>query len=130
MAASTPQQRTHLVPTHVRVPETLITLAGINLSVRQFLLILVGVALSYRLFLTLGPLTVLPAGQVGRAILTALPLGLALAFAFVRLSARALDVWCIVIARFMLRPHRFVWQSVRFHEPGLSGMLQEEEDSE
>jgi hypothetical protein len=113
-------RRTHLVPTHVRSPETLMTLAGVSLSVRQFLLILVGVALSYRVWLLLDVLAWLPAGQVLRWGLTVVPLGVSLAFAFVSLAGRVLDAWCVVALRYLLRPHCFVWRSVRFVDPGLS----------
>jgi hypothetical protein len=133
MASSTTTRgrKAHLVPTHIRTPETLITLAGVSLSVRQFLLILVGVSLSYRTWLTLSPLTVLPAGQILRGGLTAIPLCLALAFAFVSLAARSLDAWCVVAVRYVSRPRRFVWRSVRFHEPGfLGGTIQEEDDDD
>jgi hypothetical protein len=123
-------RRMHLVPTHVRTPETLITLAGVSLSVRQFLLILVGVALSYRVWLLLGALVWLPAGQILRWGLTIVPLGVALAFAFVSLAGRMLDVWCVVVLRYFLRPHRFVWRSVRFVDPGLSGTRKEEESDD
>ena len=130
MSTSTPPpgRRTHLVPTHVRMPETLITLAGVSLSVRQFLLVLVGIALSYRVFLALGILTLLPGGQVLQGLLAALPLSVAFAFAFLTLAARSLDVWCVVALRYALRPRRFVWRSVRFHESGLGGTIQEEEE--
>ncbi len=123
-------RRTHLVPTHVRTPETLITLAGVSLSVRQFLLILVGIALSYRVWLLLSVLALLPAGQVLRWIITVVPLCVAVAFAFVTLATRTLEVWCVVALRYTLRSHRFVWQSVRFCDPGLGGMDQEERDGE
>ena len=124
-------RRTHLVPTHVRTPETLITLGGVSLSVRQFLLLLVGIALSYRVWLLLGVFALLPAvGQVLRWILAALPLCAALAFAFVSLAARTLDIWCVVALRYALRPHRFVWRSVRFDDPGLGGRRKEEFDGE
>lgn len=126
-APPSPGRRTHLVPTHVRTPETLITLAGVSLSVRQFLLILVGVALSYRVWLLLGVLALLPAGQVLRWVVTVVPLCVALAFAFVSLAARTMDTWCVVALRYILRPHRFVWRSVRFFDPGLSGTTKEEE---
>lgn len=130
MALSSSQRRTHVVPTHVRTPETLLTLAGVNLSVRQFLLILVGIALSYRVWLALALLSALPGGQVARGVLTAIPLGMALAFAFVKLAARSLDAWCVVMLRYLLRPHAFVWRSVRFYEPGLGGCREEEHDDE
>lgn len=130
--ASTPPtgRRTHLVPTHVRTPETLLTLAGVSLSVRQFLLILVGIALSYRVWLLFHVLLLLPAGQVLRWVLTVIPCCVALAFAFVTLAARTLDAWCVVMLRYVLRPHRFVWRSVRFFDPGLGGISKEEESDD
>ncbi|HET8846442.1 MAG TPA: hypothetical protein VFN35_33575, partial [Ktedonobacteraceae bacterium] len=67
----------------------------------------------------------LPAGQLVRGVLAVLPLIVALAFAFVSLAGRNLDVWCVVALRFVLRPRRFVWRSVRFSEARL---LQEEEN--
>src|SRR5262245_39063681 len=123
-------RRTHLVPTHVRTPETLLTLAGVSLSVRQFLLILVGIALSYRVWLLFGVLSLLPGCQVLRSTLTVIPFFVALAFAFVSFAARTLDAWCVVILRYALRPHRFVWRSVRFFDPGLGGISKEEEESD
>ena len=125
---STTSRRAHLVPTHIKTPETLITLAGISLSVRQFLLILVGISLSYRLWLTLSVLTPWPAGQILAGILAALPLCAALAFAFVSIAARSLDAWCVVAVQYSFRPRRFVWRSVRFHEPGFQGELIQEDD--
>jgi hypothetical protein len=127
-SAPTSSRKTHLVPTHIKTPETLITLAGVSLSVRQFLFILVGISLSYRVFLTLSLLVVLPAGQILQWLLAALPLCVALAFAFVSFAARSLDAWCFVAVRYCLRPRRFIWRSVRFHEPSLGGTIQEEED--
>ncbi len=130
MASSTPtiSRKTHVVPTHIRAPETLITLAGVSLSVRQFLLILVGVSLSYRLWLALSVLTSLPADQILRWGLAALPCCGALAFAFITLAARSLDAWCVIAMRYLLRPRRFVWQLVRVHEPGFLGEIPQEED--
>lgn len=125
--ASTPGHHTHLVPTHVRTPETLLTLAGVSLSVRQFLLLLVGVALSYRVWLLLGIFAQFPTGQVLRWIVTVLPLCTALAFAFVSLASRSLDSWMIVMLRYGLRPHCFVWRSVRFFDPGFWGLTAQED---
>lgn len=128
MTLSAARRRTHLVPTHVRQPETLLTLAGFTLSVRQFLLLLVGVALSSRVWIVCALLAPLPAGQVARVLLTALPCGLALAVAFVQVAARSLDRWMLVLLRYLARPRHLVWRSVRFHEPGLGAMNQEEKD--
>jgi CBS domain containing-hemolysin-like protein len=117
-------RRTHLVPTHIRTPEQLLTLAGVSLSVRQFLLMVVGAALSYRVWLALSWLTVFPAAPVMRWGLTVLPAFLALIFAFVRLAGRDLAVWCLVVLRFSLRPRYFVWHSIRFHD--VLGGIQDE----
>lgn len=130
MAAPSSARRTHLVPTHIRTPETLLTLAGVSLSVRQFLLILVGIALGYRVWLALGVLSLIPAGQVLRWIFTIMPPIVSLAFAFVSLATRTLDVWAVVALRYALRSHRFVWRTVRFEDPGLGGINQEEEESD
>lgn len=122
----TSSHRTHLVPTHIKTPETLLTLAGVSLSVRQFLLLLTGVSLSYRLWLALTPLAFLPAGTILQGVLAALPLGAALAFAFVFIAGRALDSWCVITIRYVLRPRQFVWRSVRFAEPMWGTTTQEE----
>lgn len=124
----TASRRTHLVPTHIKTPETLLTLAGISLSVRQFLLVLVGVSLCYRLWLALAFLALLPVGQILRGLLAALPLCAALAFAFVSIAGRTLDIWCAVATRYALRPRQFIWRSIRFYEPGWGETIQEEED--
>ncbi len=124
-------RRTHQVPTHIRTPETLLTLAGVALSARQFLLLLIGASVSYELWLSLRLLAPLPAGQVLRVVVSALPLGVALAFAFVTLAARTLDAWCLVWLRYALRPHRLVWRSVRFVDPGLlAGMAESDLEKE
>ncbi len=127
MVSPSTGRQTHLVPTHIRTPETLITLAGVSLSVRQFLLILVGLALSYRVWLLFAALSLVPAGQVLRWTLTVIPCCIALAFAFVSFAGRKLDAWFVVMLRYALRPHRFVWRSVRFFDPGLGGIQREEE---
>jgi hypothetical protein len=124
----TMSRRTHLVPTHINTPETLLTLAGVSLSVRQFLLLLVGISLTYRLWLTLPFLALLPAGQFVRGVVAALPLCGTLAFAFVSKASRTLDSWCVVAMRYALRPRQFIWRSIRFHEPGWGDTIPEEED--
>lgn len=131
MSLATPSagRRTHLVPTHVRTPETLLTVAGLSLSVRQFLLILVGLALAYRVWSALAGLALWPVGQAVRIVLSLFPLLLALALAFVQLAARPLDTWGLTLLRFWVRPHYFVWRSIRFAE-GPGGVLHEEENDD
>jgi hypothetical protein len=121
-------RKTHLVPTHVRAPETLLTLAGVSLSVRQFLLLLVSVALGYQVWRLCSGLAFGPAGQLLRGLLTALPSGVALLCAFVSLAGRPLEIWGVVWLRYALRPHYLIWRSVRFSDPGLAGEGEEGED--
>src|SRR5579871_4085524 len=108
---------THVVPTHLRTPETMLTLAGITLSVRQFLLLLLGAAMSYDLWLHLAMLGRWPAGLVLRLCVAVMPFGLAGAVAFVRLAGRALEIWVLVLLRYHRRPRLLVWRSVRWQEP-------------
>lgn len=124
---SPPVRKTHLVPTHVRTPETLLTLAGVSLSVRQFLLILVGVALGTQVWRFLGGLAFVPAGQILRGLLTAMAPGGALLCAFVTLAGRPLEIWSVVLLRYAWRPRCLVWRSVRFADPGL---VEEREEGE
>lgn len=109
-------RRTHVVPTHLRTPETVLSFGSISLSARQFLLLLVGAALSYDLWLHLALLAHLPGGVVPRLGCALLPAVIALALAFVHCAGRSLDLWLLVIARSWQRPTRLVWRSVRFQE--------------
>lgn len=117
--------RRSTAPTHIRTPETVLVLFGVSLSVRQFLLLLVGLALSFQLWQPLGVLELLPGGLVLRWILTVVPLGVALALAFVFPRARSLEAWGLVLLRYWLRPHCLVWRSIRWTDPGFA--VEEEE---
>lgn len=120
--------KTHVVPTHLRTPETVVSIGGVSLSARQFFLLLLGSALGYDLWLHLGTLAHVPLGQVLRLVLALVPFAGALALAFWRLAEREVFAWALVLLRFARRPHRFIWRSVRFQEPSLvlDGTAQEE----
>lgn len=122
-------RRTHLVPTRIKTPQQILTVAGISLSAPQFLLLLVGIALSYRVWLACSWLAVWTVGMVARWILAGVPALLALILAFVRLADRDVALWCVVVVRFVVRPHLFVWRSIRFHE-ALGGVAWSEEDAD
>ncbi len=109
-------RKTHVVPTHVRTPETALTLGGISLSARQFLLLLVGAALSYDLWKHLTFLTTFFVGVVLAGAIAILPSVLALSLAFGQVAGRALDAWGLVIMRYFARPRHLIWCSVRFME--------------
>jgi PrgI family protein len=112
-------RKTHVVPTHLRTPETVLTFGGLSLSARQFLLLLIGAALSYDLWKHLAALTTDPYGGVLAGGVALLPILLASAFAFGRIAGRSLDAWVLAIFRYRSRPKRLVWRSVRFQESGI-----------
>ena len=122
-------RKTHVVPTHLRTPETLLTIAGLNLSLRQFLLLLLGIAMSYNLWLHLVSFASLAAGvgQIVRFLLALLPIFLASMFAFLQIAGRTLDRWFLVWLGYLGRPRRFVWRSIRYHEPVAFGGRAREE---
>jgi hypothetical protein len=109
-------RRTHVVPTHVHTPETAFSIGSVSISVRQFLVLLIGSAISYDLWLHLVVLTGLPGGQIARLLIALVPVGLALAIAFLTIAGRPLETWLLVLLRFWARPRRLVWRSVRFQE--------------
>lgn len=111
--------RTHVVPTHLSMPETVFSIGGVSLSARQFLLLLLGAAIGYDLWLNLAVLTPLPGGVVVRLLVASIPLLLASNLAFVRLSDRDLPGWLVIWLVYQRRPHVLVWCSVRFLEPSL-----------
>lgn len=111
--------KTHVVPTHLSMPETVLTIGELSLSARQFLTLLIGVATSYDLWLNLTVLASLPIGAVARLVIASLPLLVANSLAFVRLSGRDLPGWLVVWIVYQVRPRTLVWRSVRFLEPSL-----------
>lgn len=108
---------THVVPTHLRTPETVLSWYGISLTASQLLWSLIGSTLSYDCWLHLGWLASLPAGMLVRLLLTLLPGISCLVLAFVKVARRSLPIWLLVICSYSLRPHRFVWHSTRWFEP-------------
>jgi hypothetical protein len=114
----------------LKVPETVLSIAGFNLSVRQFFVLLIGLAIAYQLWSALSLFASMAIFAVGRWIVAALPLLVALAVAFVRLSGRTLDLWLPVLLRYALRPRQLVWRSIRFVEPwSMIGLVEEEEST-
>ena len=109
-----PVRKTHVVPTHLRTPETVLTFGGLSLSARQFLLLLVGAAISYDLWKHLDTSLTFPGGVVLAIFLAALPTLLACAFAFGRVAGQDSAAWTLALLRYGRRPKRLIWHSVRF----------------
>ena len=114
MPVSSASPNKHIVPTHLSLPDQVLTLWSFNLTARQLLLVLVGSGLAGDLWQSLHLLAPLAlAGQGLRGLLALPPLIVALFVAWYRLHGRYLEGWAIVLARYWLRPRCFVWRSLR-----------------
>lgn len=116
--------RKHIVPTHLNVPDSVLTLWSFSLTARQLLLLLLGAGLGGDLwkhpFLPGGPSVV---GQALRILLALLPFLFALLLACYRYAGRYLEVWAIVLLRYSTRPKRYVWRTIRTAEAHLNPLI-------
>ncbi len=125
----------HTVPTHMNVPDKVLTMGSVSLTARQFLILLIGSSLGYNLWHQLHALSTYapPVGLVVRLCIALVPALLALAFALAQVAGRPLEVWFFVLLRYWCQPKRFVWRSVRnghLHEAHLYPNLPEEAGAE
>ena len=106
--------RKHTVPTHLNLPDQVLTLWSFSLTARQLLLLLVGGGMSGDLWHALAFLSHdTTVGQCVRVILALLPVLLALVLAWYRYAGRPLEVWCLVLVRYLRQPRRLVWRTLR-----------------
>ncbi len=112
--------RKHIVPTHLNLPDQVLTLWSFSLSARQLLLLLVGAGLGGTLWQHLAILGHHAlAGQALRLLVALLPFLLLAVLACYQYAGRYLEVWFIVLLRYHLRPRRYLWRSIRHFEPHL-----------
>jgi PrgI family protein len=119
----------HIVPTHLNLPDQVLTLWSFSLTARQLLLLLVGGGIGGTIWQHLALLGhyAVP-GEVLRLLLS-LPLFLLTFFiAWYRYAGRYLEVWFVVIVRYQLRPKRYLWRSIRIYEHHLSPLVPGEGD--
>jgi hypothetical protein len=110
--------RKHTVPTHLNLPDQVLTLWSFNLTARQLLLLLVGGGISGDLWHVLAVLSHAPVvGQGVRVLLALLPVVLVLVVAWYQHAGRYLEVWCLVLLRYHLQPRRYVWRTLRASGP-------------
>jgi hypothetical protein len=112
--------RKHIVPTHLNLPDQVLTLWSFSLSARQLLLLLVGAGLGgtvWQHLAILGHHAL--AGQAVRLVVALLPFLLLAVVACYQYAGRYLEVWLIVLLRYQLRPKRYLWRSIRYFEPHL-----------
>src|SRR5579864_6527205 len=112
--------RKHIVPTHLNLPDQVLTLWSLSLSARQLLLLLVGAGIGgtvWQHLAVLGHHAL--AGQALRLLLALIPFLLITMLACYQHAGRYLEVWMIVLVRYHLRPKRYLWHSIRHFEPHL-----------
>jgi hypothetical protein len=112
--------RRHIVPTHLNLPDQVLTLWSFSLTARQLLLLLVGGGLGGTLWQHLAVLGqyAVP-GEALRLLLALLPFLLAFFIALYHYASRSLEVWLVVLVRYRLRPTRYLWRSIRTYEQHL-----------
>lgn len=117
----------HTVPTHMNVPDKVLTMGSVSLTARQFLILLIGSSIGYNLWHQLHALSLYapPLGLVLRVCIALVPALLALAFALAQVAGRPLEVWFFVLLRYCCQPKRVVWCSVRSELSEGSGRLHE-----
>jgi PrgI family protein len=109
------------VPTHLNLPDQVLSVWSLSLSARQLLLLLVGAGIGGTIFQHLVFLghSGIP-GEVLRLLLSLPPFLLALLLAWYQYAGRYLEVWLVVLVRYRLRPKRYLWRSIRYDEHQLS----------
>src|SRR5690348_2323004 len=123
--------RKHIVPTHLDLPDQVLTLWSFSLSARQLLLLLVGAGIGgtiWQHLAILGHHTL--AGQALRLLVSLVPFLLLAVLACYQYAGRYLEVWLIVFVRYHLRPKRYVWRSIRYFEPHLYPSVSVWDDSD
>ena len=112
--------RKHIVPTHLNLPDQVLTLWSFSLSARQLLLLLVGAGLSGTVWQHLAMLGHHAlAGQTVRLVVALVPFLLLTVLACYQYAGRYLEVWLVVLLRYHLRPKRYLWRSIRHFESHL-----------
>lgn len=112
--------RKHTVPTHLNLPDQVLTLWSFSLSARQLLLFLVGAGLggtTWQHLALLGHYALI--GQALRLLVALVPFLLLTVLACFQHAGRYLEVWLIVFVRYHLRPKRYLWRSIRHYQPHL-----------
>src|SRR6266700_6437139 len=112
--------RRHTVPTHLNLPDQVLTLWSFSLTARQLLLLLVGGGIGGTLWqhlAVLGHYAV--AGEILRLLLSLPPFLLALFIAWYQHAGRYLEIWMVVLVRYRLRRKRYLWRSIRIYEQQL-----------
>jgi hypothetical protein len=120
--------RKHTVPTHLNLPDQVLTLWSFSLTARALLLLLVGGGIGGTVWqhLTVLGHSAVP-GEIVRLLLSLPPFLLTLFIAWYQHAGRYLEVWFVVLVRYWvrywLRPKRYLWRSIRSYEQHLAPLV-------
>lgn len=123
--------RKHIVPTHLNLPDQVLTVWSFSLSARQLLLLLVGGGIGgtvWQHLTALGHHAL--AGEALRLLVSCVPFLLLCILACYQYAGRYLEVWLLVLLRYSLRPKRYLWRSIRAWKDSLYPLLTGEEEIE
>jgi hypothetical protein len=104
-------KRSWQIPTKLSTPDIIFTFAFLRLTGRQLLVLLAGWSLVVQLFRATSALAASgTAGSLVRLLLCVLLVALVLLVAFLPVAGRPLESWGLVLCRFYLSPHVWVWR--------------------
>jgi hypothetical protein len=105
---------THTIPTHLAMPETVLSLGTFTLTARQLALLFLGGSLTYSFWWhTMGLATWLaPLGMTLHTTLLLMLVGIVLALTFGGVAGRSLDIWLFVLAAYLSRPRLYLWRNL------------------
>ena len=121
--------RKYTVPTHLQMPDQVLTLWSFNLTACQLLLLLVGGGIGGTVWqhLTVLGHSAFP-GEIVRLLLSLPTFLLACFIAWYQHAGRYLEIWMVVLVRYRLRPKRYLWRSIRIYEQQLYPIIAGEDD--
>ncbi|HEY6406836.1 MAG TPA: hypothetical protein VIY29_05145, partial [Ktedonobacteraceae bacterium] len=119
------------MPTHLQMPDQVLTLWSFSLTARALLLLLVGGSIGGTIWQHLASFGhyAVP-GEILRLLLSLPPFLLALFIAWYRYAGRYIEVWFVVLVRYRLRPKRYLWRSIRIYEQHLNPLVPGGDDSD
>lgn len=104
----------HQIPTHLSVPDKILSFWGIGVTVRQLLILLLGWSGVANAWVRLNWIAAYGGAGVFMHFAAALvPAAVALFVAFKQVAGRSLEVWLMVLLRYWGQPRVCVWRSVR-----------------
>ena len=103
------------IPTHLNVPDKIVSAWGFGITVRQLLILLIAWSAVANTWVRLGGLLAMlgTPGVVLHFAAAAIPGIILLFVAFKQIAGRPLEVWLLVFLRYWLQPKVYLWRTVR-----------------